>query len=53
MIIKVTSVPNGSVDVSLGPSIFERPKSTNLSSELSESSTIIMFSSFKSLCAIP
>ena len=41
--------PNGSYAVSFGPIILDSPKSTIFSYESSESSTIKMFSSFKSL----
>jgi hypothetical protein len=51
--ILITRVPNGSVEVSLGPIILDRPKSTNFTTVKSLLSIIKIFSSFKSLWAIP
>ena len=41
------------MEVSLGPTIFERPKSTNLTSAWFVLSVIRIFSSLRSLWAIP
>ena len=46
---KLTSVPNGSSEVSFGPMILERPKSTIFKSLESLLSAIRIFSGFKSL----
>ena len=47
------NVPKGSSAFSVGPIIFDSPKSTNFGVELSSSLLIMMFSSFTSLWTIP